>query len=195
MYALFTAIVLISIFTSWKVLIAAVIIGILCIIFLPNPSRHPRFPSSIDAHWLATETANLLEKGMVIADRHAYYCGMGLAYIDGVFIYSDVQDGEICGPGQGHHGVPERKEFKDKGDFIAWLESHLVSRPLHETTDICFTRVSGYVEACLKSDRFAVTNRNLHEPVDLCSQPIAHPTSHNHRSEQHGAANGSEPAT
>jgi hypothetical protein len=44
---------------------------------------------------LAQAVANQLEQGLVLAFNHRDYCGMGLQYIDGVFMYAEVQDGYL----------------------------------------------------------------------------------------------------
>lgn len=149
MYSLITFFYIVLLIAYWKIALAILILFVcmLAVLYYIKANTPPEFPSSADAHTLATETANFLENGMLIADHHAYACGKGLAYIDGVFICAEVEDGEMCGPGQYPYGDPERKEFTDKGDFVTWLEEQLMSHPLHETTDICFTRVKSFVEA------------------------------------------------
>ena len=74
---------------------------------------------------LASELADLLVRGLRIAEGHRDYGGMGLCYHDGIFLYSHVYDGELLPPGEPlyqHAGVSaELRSFTDEAAFVAWL--------------------------------------------------------------------------
>ncbi|XUW92596.1 hypothetical protein OH764_22650 [Burkholderia sp. M6-3] len=50
---------------------------------------------------LASEVADRLDAGYVLAHGHAYYCGMGLTKYGDAYIYSVVEDGEVITPKSG----------------------------------------------------------------------------------------------
>lgn len=73
---------------------------------------------------LATLVADQLEQGLIIANFHAYYCGMGLCFQEGAFLYGEVHDGEFSDrEWHRRHGTPTtvRLEFTDRAAFIDWL--------------------------------------------------------------------------
>lgn len=146
----FTALIAIGMLTSWKVAAALVAVGAGAIVV--QAWRPPKFPDADKARALAAETADLLERGMRVADHHRDYCGMGLARIDGVFICDAVHDGEFYAPGEHSHDSSHRQEFRNKEEFVVWLQGQLMAHPLRETNDICFTRVQQFVEAYRRSE-------------------------------------------
>lgn len=117
-----------------------------------KPSKPQKPPSRDSTKKLAREVALLLEHGMRIVDVHRDACGEGLAYIDGTYIFDDVQDGIIDPPGQFYHYNDTRIEFSDKESFIQWLDDRLASRPAHSarTSDINFARVLSFVQSYYK---------------------------------------------
>lgn len=74
---------------------------------------------------LATEVTIRLECGNVLAHDHRDYCGMGLRYAEGYFIYSEVYDGQLPLEGEVKNwqeaGDVERKSFNSRSAFINWL--------------------------------------------------------------------------
>jgi hypothetical protein len=75
---------------------------------------------------LANAVADRLEKGDVLAYGHRDYCGVGLRFADGEFIYGEVSDGELPTSKElkGWSDIPnkfERLTFSTRHDFIAWL--------------------------------------------------------------------------
>ncbi|MDX2254377.1 MAG: hypothetical protein NW214_02575 [Pseudanabaenaceae cyanobacterium bins.39] len=79
---------------------------------------------------LAQAVANKLEQGFVLAFNHRDYCGMGLQYTDGVFIYAEVQDGFLPKidnlRGDLQNGAMTNIQyllFYTRAEFIDWLAS------------------------------------------------------------------------
>jgi hypothetical protein len=79
---------------------------------------------------LAQAVTNQLEQGRVLAFNHRDYCGMGLQYIDGVFMYAEVQDGylptlnNLQGDRQsGSIANMQYLLFHTRAEFIDWLAS------------------------------------------------------------------------
>ncbi len=79
---------------------------------------------------LAQAVANQLEQGLVLAFNHRDYCGMGLQYIDGVFMYAEVQDGYLpkLDNLQDNHQSGSMSHmqhflFHTRVEFIDWLAS------------------------------------------------------------------------
>jgi hypothetical protein len=85
-----------------------------------NPSNPSVGPA------LAEAVASRLEAGSVLAHKHPEYCGVGLQCFDGVFIVSEVYDGDLLNQQQyqqyrqrGDH--PEFMAFQSRAEFVAWL--------------------------------------------------------------------------
>ena len=75
---------------------------------------------------LASAVADRLYNGDVLAYGHRDYCGMGLRFADGEFIYGEVSDGELPTSEELKiwSDIPhkfERLTFSSKSDFVAWL--------------------------------------------------------------------------
>ena len=74
---------------------------------------------------LASELADLLVRGLRIAEGHRDYGGTGFCYQDGAFLYSNVYDGELLPLGeplyQSAGAATERRSFADKAAFVEWL--------------------------------------------------------------------------
>ncbi|MGY6118458.1 hypothetical protein ACW9YQ_13465 [Paraburkholderia strydomiana] len=83
-------------------------------------------PSSPVGLELASEVADRLDAGHVLAHGHAYYCGMGLTRYGDACIYSVVEDGEVITARSGEEfakvvEVAGGKMFKSRAEFIEWL--------------------------------------------------------------------------
>lgn len=76
---------------------------------------------------LADRVAQVLEAGKVLAHQHRDYCGMGLRYADGKFIYGEVNDGLLPSDHEVKHwqagGDIERRSFSSRLAFVEWLAS------------------------------------------------------------------------
>lgn len=75
---------------------------------------------------LARLVAARLESGGKLFYSHPEYCGMGLQYADGAFIYSEVYDGKMRAPVTGEAerssgGAAEYRIFRCREEFISWL--------------------------------------------------------------------------
>lgn len=74
---------------------------------------------------LAEDIAELLERGLTIGHAHRDYCGMGLSFHAGRYIYGEVHDGRIADiedrPGPAGGPAPRRLEFDHRQAFVAWL--------------------------------------------------------------------------
>jgi hypothetical protein len=74
---------------------------------------------------LASEVANRLETGVVLAHQHRDYCGVGLRFGEGQFIYGEVNDGLLPLPSECKYwqeaGDIERLVFPSRSLFVAWL--------------------------------------------------------------------------
>lgn len=73
---------------------------------------------------LAASVADLLQHGLVIAFSHRDWCGAGLRYAEGAFIYGMVSDGELPTPSEvlaWKWSDKERREFADVDSFVQWL--------------------------------------------------------------------------
>ncbi len=91
-------------------------------------STNDQSPSSLPVgEALAGELADLLVRGLRIAEGHRDYGGMGLCYHGGVFLYSHVHDGELLPLGvplyQSASAAAERRSFADKAAFVEWLSA------------------------------------------------------------------------
>lgn len=75
-------------------------------------------PDSFDTtpfgHELTESIAEYLIRHRVLANNHPHYCGMGLFFRDGEFLYADV-----CDAGLGLYGT--YRTFTDRTSFVAWL--------------------------------------------------------------------------
>lgn len=75
---------------------------------------------------LATQIATYLEGGLVIAFHHRDYCGVGLRFAEGRYIYAHVTDGELPTPTElaaWGWNSNERQEFTSREAFVSWLAS------------------------------------------------------------------------
>jgi len=77
---------------------------------------------------LAEAVATKLERGFVLAYNHRDYCGMGLRFADGEYIYSVVDDGELCTTAQlkeqrQNIAEMERLAFSSRRSFVSWLST------------------------------------------------------------------------
>lgn len=74
---------------------------------------------------LAEQVATLLERGLVICYSHRDYCGMGLRYTGGLFIYGEAHDSTIESEEDfARRQAPkteERQLFVSRQSFAFWL--------------------------------------------------------------------------
>ena len=75
---------------------------------------------------VAEAVAKRLERGDMLAYSHRDYCGVGLRYADGEYIYGDVSDGQLPSTQELQRwlAVPvrmERRTFENRDVFVAWL--------------------------------------------------------------------------
>lgn len=75
---------------------------------------------------LAEAVASRLESGQILANSHPEYCGIGLQYTNGVYIVSEVSDGELFSESQYAQARqrgdnPEFAAFHTRAEFVAWL--------------------------------------------------------------------------
>ncbi|WPB59297.1 hypothetical protein [Xylophilus sp. GOD-11R] len=75
---------------------------------------------------LARLVAARLEAGSKLFYSHPEYCGMGLQYTGGAFIYAEVYDGKMHVPASGDADglsgeADEYRIFRCREEFIAWL--------------------------------------------------------------------------
>jgi hypothetical protein len=71
---------------------------------------------------LANKVADLLERGQAVVYGHAEYCGTGLRYVDGRFVYDEVRDGELaCLRHQPAAYDQALALFTDRPSFVTWL--------------------------------------------------------------------------
>lgn len=87
-------------------------------------------PSHSDSHPVGTSVAeavaNRLGTGATLAYGHRDYCGAGLRFVDGEYIYGEVSDGMLPSTKelQEWAQVPkamERMVFSNRAEFVAWL--------------------------------------------------------------------------
>lgn len=67
---------------------------------------------------LASRVADHLERSGEIAYRHPYFCGVGLAFQKGEFLYGYVEEGGVAAF---LDTTPVMRRFTDRESFIAWL--------------------------------------------------------------------------
>jgi hypothetical protein len=79
-----------------------------------DPDRRVRYGTD-----LATRVADYLMSGGAIAEAHREYCGTGLCYHDGRFIYDEVEDATFRSIGSSSD--EPLATFADRNAFIAWL--------------------------------------------------------------------------
>lgn len=92
----------------------------------PFRERDRTDPSEPVGLELASEVADRLDAGNVLAYGHAYYCGMGLSKYRDAYVYSAVEEGEVITPESGEDflrvlEVAGGKLFRSRAEFIEWL--------------------------------------------------------------------------
>jgi hypothetical protein len=71
---------------------------------------------------MANKIADVLEKGETIVQGQREYCGTGLAFIDGRFIYDDMRDGRLACLAQTPPTFDQALAvFSERAAFVAWL--------------------------------------------------------------------------
>jgi hypothetical protein len=71
---------------------------------------------------LANKVADLLERGQSIVYGHSDYCGTGLRYVGGRFVYDEVWNGELSCLRQQPPALDRALQlFGDRATFVAWL--------------------------------------------------------------------------
>ena len=135
-------------------MLAGAILGSLVLLgevawILRSTSR--RAPTPDQATELARETADLLQQGLRVADSHAYYCGMGIEWADGLFVYDAVQDGDIASSNETALHSDRRREFRDPAEFRRWLAEEMLKHPPGPTSEISYWRVRSHVDAFKRS--------------------------------------------
>lgn len=71
---------------------------------------------------MANKIADHLEKGETIVQGQKDFCGTGLAFVDGRFVYDDMRDGRLACLGQTPPAFDRALAvFSDRGAFVAWL--------------------------------------------------------------------------
>jgi hypothetical protein len=71
---------------------------------------------------LASKVADLLQRGQAVVYGHQDYCGTGLRYIDGRFVYDEVWGGELACMRERPPAFDRAlKVFPDRATFVAWL--------------------------------------------------------------------------
>lgn len=73
---------------------------------------------------LANQIAEYLEGGLILAFRHKEYCGVGLRFAEGRYVYGHVADGDLPTPtefAEWGWSSYERREFLDRASFVSWL--------------------------------------------------------------------------
>lgn len=78
----------------------------------PRPARRPTSPAEPYGAALARAVAGALRRGVAIAYQHRDYCGMGLVFDGGAYLYGSIYDGQM-------QEVSAR--FDSERDFVAWL--------------------------------------------------------------------------
>ncbi len=109
---------------------------------------------------LAEAVCALLERGLTIGNAHRDYCGMGLCFAHGKYIFDEVHDGRIA-PAEENSGTPpaaasRRREFADRGQFVEWLaeQSDESLHPWnHRNQPLTLARLIQVVAQCSKPPR------------------------------------------
>lgn len=109
---------------------------------------------------LAEAVCVLLERGLTIGNTHRDYCGMGLCFTHGKYIFDEVHDGRIA-PAEESSGAPlatlsRRREFADRGQFVEWLaaQSDESLHPWnHRNQPLTLARLIQVVAQCSKPPR------------------------------------------
>jgi hypothetical protein len=71
---------------------------------------------------LANKVADLLERGQSVTYGHEDYCGAGLRYVSGQYVYDEVWNGELaCMREQPPALDRALSVFADRPSFVAWL--------------------------------------------------------------------------
>jgi len=87
-------------------------------------------PSHSDSNPVGTSVAEAvakrLETGTTLAYGHRDYCGAGLRFVDGEYIYGEVSDGMLPSTKELQEWVQvpaamERIVFSSRTEFVAWL--------------------------------------------------------------------------
>jgi hypothetical protein len=82
----------------------------------------PSSSAAIFGRVMANRIADLLEKGETIVQGQKEYCGTGLAFVDGRFVYDDMRDGRLACLGQTPPSFDQALAiFSDRAAFVAWL--------------------------------------------------------------------------
>lgn len=107
---------------------------------------------------LANAVASRLESGHILADSHPEYCGVGLACQGGIFVYAEVNDGQIATEAeyQRNSARGDRMEFHSfasRAYFVAWLSvqsdgslsgRHLADASLHGNQRLTLKRLQDF---------------------------------------------------
>jgi hypothetical protein len=142
-------------YIAWPLAVVAVI-GLIYFRLTPHPERRrmvgcgakdPGWSwSGAQANSLARQATVLLQQGLRVADSHAYFCGMGLEWMNGTFVFDAVQDGEIVAPDQVALHGQRRRQFLDPDKFCEWLAEELVKHPRGPTSEISYWRLKCQVD-------------------------------------------------
>jgi hypothetical protein len=89
-----------------------------------SPSTEP--PDTPYGPQLASLVADRLERGDVLSYRHRDYCGLGLRFAEGDYIYGEVSDGLLPSTPdlRSWSAIPpkmERLVFASRKEFVEWL--------------------------------------------------------------------------
>ncbi|UOQ67274.1 hypothetical protein [Hymenobacter volaticus] len=70
---------------------------------------------------MAEQVATALLSGRILASYHRDYCGMGLQYLKGTFVYGEVWDGQLQSWNTFENRPASVVTFQDQAAFVAWL--------------------------------------------------------------------------
>lgn len=115
-------------------------------------------PSPLVGRALAQAVARRLQAGEILAYRHRDYCGIGLGFIDGVFVCGEVFDGELptadfVADWQKRGSVIEFTSFATQAAFVKWLAAqsdeslsgrHLAQSHLHDNQRLSVQRLKEF---------------------------------------------------
>jgi hypothetical protein len=90
----------------------------------PRRTTSPSRPIATEPYGpgLANKVADLLERGQSILYVHKEYCGTGMRFLDGKFVYDDVVDGELsCMRTKPPTIGRALAVFPDRASFVTWL--------------------------------------------------------------------------